>query len=108
MVALHDEYESHSLFFDVSWTGLGFDNELKEYEDDGGIVEFSHALVRNTHLRHLRMFGVVLGHVASAALAGGVRPVYAARVACVAPCNLLISLSVSFCSLSRCAPVARW
>ena len=60
-------------FFDVSWTGLGFDNELKEYEDDGGIVEFSHALVRNTHLRHLRMFGVVLGHVASAALAGGVR-----------------------------------
>jgi hypothetical protein len=73
MVALHDEYESYSLFFDVSWTGLGFDNELKEYEDDGGIVEFSHALVRNTHLRHLRMFGVVLGHVASAALAGGVR-----------------------------------
>jgi hypothetical protein len=61
---------------DVSETslglGLGLDNELLQYEDNGGIIEFSHSLVRNTNLRHLRMFGVVLGHVASHHVASGV------------------------------------
>ncbi len=64
------------LELDVSDTnialGLGMDADDRQFEDDGGLAEFAHALVRNTRLRHLRMFGIVMGHKASAMMAAAV------------------------------------
>eukprot|EP00946_MAST-07B_sp_MAST-7B-sp1_P002266 g2266.t1 len=67
--------------------GLGMDDETKEYEDSGGISEFAHALARNSNLRHLRMFSIVLGSMAATELAAAI----CARGTLTSFCDLPVS-----------------
>ena len=67
--------------------GLGTDDENKNFEDNGGIAEFAHALARNNNLRHLRMFSVVLGSAAASELAAAI----CARGTLTSFCDLPVS-----------------